>query len=59
MKKAIGELTLNEVVDVCKKCDEEKIEHCPFVGVPFIQCFTNDKKRRLGLNEEIEVVENG
>lgn len=58
MKKKIRELTLNEVADICKKCDEEKIDKCPFVNVLFVQCFTNDKKRRLGLNEEIEVDEN-
>lgn len=57
MKKAVGELTLNEVADICKKCDEEKIEHCPFINVAFMQCFTNDKERRFGLNKEIEVDE--
>lgn len=57
MKKKIVDLTLNEVADICKKCDEEKIEHCPFVGVPFVYCFTSDKKRRLGLDKEIEVDE--
>ena len=55
MKKAIGELTLNEVVDICKKCDEEKIDLCPFVNVLFVYCFDNDKQRRFGLDKEIEV----
>ena len=57
MKKAVGELTLNEVVDICKKCDEEKIDHCPFVNVLFVYCFGNDKERRFGLDKEIEVDE--
>lgn len=55
MKKTIGELTLNEVVDLCKKCDEKNLEHCPFINVLLIDCFcNNDTERRIGLDKELE-----
>lgn len=56
MKKKIGDLTLNEVADICKKCDEDKVIPCPFYGVLFVDCFcSNDDERRIGLDKEIEV----
>ena len=58
MKKKIGDLTLKEVVDICKKCDEEKIDYCPFANAPVLHCVDNDKVRRFGLYKEIEVEEN-
>ena len=58
MKKAIGNLTLNEVADICKKCDESKIGYCPFNDVLFLKCFcNNDEERRIGFDKEIEVLE--
>ena len=58
MKKKIGELTLNEVADICKKCDENKIDGCPFINALFVDCFcNNDDERRIGLDQEIEVEE--
>lgn len=51
----IGDLTLNEVADICKKCDEKKIEHCPFIHVLLIDCFCKDNdERRIGFDKEIE-----
>ncbi len=58
MKKKIGDLTLNEVADICKKCDEGEIKGCPFTNVLFVDCFcSNDYERRIGLDKEIEVEE--
>lgn len=58
MKKKIGNLTLNEVADICKKCDEKVLEHCPFIDILLVDCgFNDDKDRRRYLDKEIEVVE--
>ena len=57
MKKIVGDLTLNKIADICKKCDDGKIDHCPFLNVTFIYCFDNDEPRRIGLDKEIEVDE--
>ena len=56
--KKVGDLTLNEVADICKKCDEKKIEHCPFIDILLVDCgFNDDKDRRRYLDKEIEVDE--
>ena len=47
MKKKIGDLTLKEVVDICKKCDEEKIDYCPFANAPVLHCVDNDNTNGL------------
>ena len=53
--KKVGDLTLNEVADICKKCDEKNLEHCPFLNVLLIDCgLHDDKERRIGLNKEFE-----
>lgn len=58
----VGELTLNEVADICKKCDmeESSIEfNCPFTSVILISCNCTyaDTHRRIGLNDELVVDE--
>ena len=56
MKKKIEDLTLREVADICGKCDEGKIDGCPFSNVLMIDCFTNiDEERRTGLDKKIEI----
>jgi len=58
MKKKIGELTLNEVADICKKCAEKELDDCPFVNIVLVDCgFYDDNDKRNGLNNEIEVEE--
>lgn len=57
MKKKIGDLTLNEVADICKKCDEKGVEYCPFLKVLLVDCGFDDKGRRMNLDKEIEVEE--
>lgn len=57
----IGELTLNEVADICKRCDEDdgvptKVK-CPFTSVLLVDCFSNgvtDVARRLNLDKELD-----
>ena len=53
--KKVGDLTLNEVADICKKCDESKVEHCPFLNVLLVDCGLDDKERRMGLDKKIKV----
>lgn len=58
MEKKIGDMTLSEIADICNKCDNNKIEYCPFLQVVLIECgFEFDKDRRCGLDDVIEIKE--
>ena len=58
MEKKIGDMTLSEIADICKKCDNNKIERCPFLQVVLIECgFGCDKDRRCGLDDVIGLKE--
>lgn len=53
----IGELTLDRVADICKKCENDQLgSECPFQKIELINCcYNNDAERRKHLNDELEV----
>ena len=55
MKKKIKDLTLEEVANICKRCDS--IYGCPFYNVLVVDCqyLITDKDRRTRFESEIEV----
>lgn len=60
MKKEIGDLTLNEIIELCSKMSACKIKdgkNCPLYDTDF-DCSIMNEVSEIVLNQEIEVDEN-
>ena len=58
MKKKIKDLTIAEIVNICKKCYEKELcDECPFRNIGIISCAYVDNEAQINdLGEqEIEV----
>ena len=57
MKKKIKDLTLEEVANICKKCDDGYVSGCPFYRVLIVDCVRDctNAERRQRFESEIEV----